>query len=41
MNKGDPKFWALIGFGIGAVSASGVTYTCKASPADTRNRWRQ
>jgi hypothetical protein len=22
-------------------SASGVTYTCKTSPTDTRNRWRQ
>jgi hypothetical protein len=22
-------------------STSGVTYTCKTSPTDTRNRWRQ
>jgi hypothetical protein len=22
-------------------STSGVSYTCKTSPTDTRNRWRQ
>jgi hypothetical protein len=22
-------------------SAAGVSYTCKTSPTDTRNRWRQ
>jgi hypothetical protein len=27
--------------GATGVSASGVSYTCKTSPTDTRNRWRQ
>ena len=27
--------------GASGKSASGVTYTCKTSPTDTRNRWRQ
>jgi hypothetical protein len=27
--------------GATGMSSSGVTYTCKTSPTDTRNRWRQ
>jgi len=27
--------------GATGVSSSGVSYTCKTSPTDTRNRWRQ